>query len=358
MTDVNVPRLPADMAVILSEGCLVTGMVLDRVAGKPAEGAVVVADDGQGHETPAATGRDGTFRLPLVEGRYTFRVDAKDRVCVAPTDRECLAGETLDLPPLELIAGGFISGRVINTATGKPVAESDGRPIMLGLTGPTRPQGKVISPARLATADANGRFSLRAAPGENFPYFVNIRGDRMAWDTLKQPAVIVKEGQTTEYDMLITPEIPAAEKLAAARKLVAALPAAPAERTDRILLEFRKLSHTVDEEELWCHVDAQLVVPRAGGRAANLRRVGSHHERCGPAPRGVRAACDRRPPRRFPRWFAPARKTLLPPSSDYGLIVEDAELAAFMRQQPKSVGVGTSFTFSRPVREVSGACSN
>jgi hypothetical protein len=346
--------LPADVAVILSDGCLVTGTVVDRATGKPAEGAVVVADDGKGRETAAATGADGTFRLPLAEGRYIFRVDAKDRVCVALTDRECLAGENLELPPLELIAGGFISGRVVNTATGMPVAESNDRPIMLGLTGPTHPLG-IRSPARLATVDADGRYNLRAAPGENFPYFVNIRGDRMSWDTHNQPPVIVKVGQTTEYDMLITPETPPAEKLAAARELVASLPAAPAERADHILLEFRKLSHTVDETELWCTLMRELVslgpkvVPQicdeldrtAQDRA--LRRLAF----------ALRAISDRRA---VPALIRALPKTLLPGSSDYGLIVKDAELTTFMKRHDLAEGDGgTHFDFGRPVREVSGA---
>ena len=195
----------------------------------------------------------------MPEGRYDFLADANDRVCVAVTGRECLAGEKVELPPFKLIGGGFISGQVVNTVTGQPVSVSEsGEPIMLGLFGPSQPQDGV-SRSRLAAVDKTGRFILRAAPGENFPYFVNTRGVRMAWDTQKQPPVVVKEGETTTYNMLITPEVPPEEKLKAARKLVEALSKQPSDRTAQILLEFRKLSHTVDETELWCLLMRELV---------------------------------------------------------------------------------------------------
>src|SRR5262249_16861068 len=116
-----------------------------------------------------------------------------------------------------------------------------------------------ISPVRQAAVDQSGRFVLRAAPGANFPYFANTRGDRMGWDTQKQPPVLVREGQTTAYNMLITPQVPPAEKLKKARVVVAALSKQPAERTAQILSEFRKLNSTVDETELWCTLMRELV---------------------------------------------------------------------------------------------------
>src|SRR5207249_4730132 len=123
------------------------------------------------------------------------------RVCIAVTGRECLAGEKVALPQFKLVVGGFISGQVVNTVTGQSVSISEsGTPIMLGLFGPSQPTGPVISPARLAAVDNTGRFILRAAPGENFPYFVNTRGVRMAWDTRQQPPVLVKDGETTVYN--------------------------------------------------------------------------------------------------------------------------------------------------------------
>jgi beta-lactamase regulating signal transducer with metallopeptidase domain/5-hydroxyisourate hydrolase-like protein (transthyretin family) len=356
-TNVNITDPAGIVRFALPDGCSVAGMVADAVTGKPAGGVEVVATDANGTAiTAAATSPAGRFQMVLAEGRYNFGVLAKDRVCVALTNRECLAGEKVTLPPLKLIAGGFISGRVINTASGGPVVKGDGGgPVAIGLYGPSQPKGRVMSPLPLATVDAAGRFTLRAAPGDNFPYFVNVRGNRMAWDTLKQPPVVVKEGETTTYDMLITPEIPPAEKLAAARKLVDALPKQPSERTTRIILEFRKLDHTVDETELWCLLMRELVamerdaVPQLCAELdlttndRMLRRLAF----------ALRAIND---PRAVPALIRALPKTLLPSSSDYGLLVEDQDLTAFMQKHDLNPGAGgTYFDFGRPVREVCGA---
>jgi hypothetical protein len=225
---------------------------------------------------------------------------------------------------------------------------------VLGLFGPSQPPGPVISLVRLAVVDGSGRFVLRAAPGENFPYFINTHGVRMAWDTREQPPVVVKDGETTTYNMLITPEVPPEEKLKAARKLVEALSKTPSDRTAQILLEFRKLNHIVDETELWCLLMRELV---AVGREAvpqlceeldrtaedrTLRRLAF----------ALRAIGD---PRAVPALIRALPKTLLPSSSDYGLIVGDKELTEFMQTHDLNRGQGgTYFDLGRPVREVVG----
>jgi hypothetical protein len=226
---------------------------------------------------------------------------------------------------------------------------------MLGLVGPSQPAGRAISPLRLAAVDETGRFTLRAAPGENFPYFVNIRGVRMAWDTRKQPPVIVKDGETTTYNMLITPEVPPEERLKAARKLVATLSAKPSDRTAQILVEFRKLNQTVDETELWCLLMRELV---AVGRdavpqlCAELDRTTEDRmlRRLGFALRAIGDA------RAVPALIRAIPQTLLPSSSDYGLIVSDKELTDFMQTHDLDQGKGgTYFDLGRPVREIIGA---
>jgi beta-lactamase regulating signal transducer with metallopeptidase domain/5-hydroxyisourate hydrolase-like protein (transthyretin family) len=349
--------LPADVVVTLPAGCVVTGTVTDGVTGQPGAGAEITArrEDEWG-ESFAAADAAGRFRLVVPEGRYDFLAEAKDRVCVAVTGRECLAGAKVELPPFKLIGGGFIAGQVINTATGQTVSVTErGDPIMLGLYGPSQSAGKVISPTRLAAVDKTGRFILRAAPGENFPYFVNTQGVRMAWDTRRQPPVVVKEGETTAYNMLITPEVPPEEKLKAARKVALALSKQPSDRTAQILLEFRKLNHTVDETELWCLLMRELV---AVGRDAvpqlcaeldqttenrMLRRLGF----------ALRAIGDARA---VPALIRAIPKTLLPSSSDYGLIVADRDLMDFMQTHDMDRRKGGShFALGRPEREIISA---
>src|SRR6202040_821325 len=159
-------------------------------------------------------------------------------------------------------------------------------------------------------------------------YFVNTHGVRMAWDTRKQPPIVVKDGETTIYNMLITPEVPPEEKLKAARKLVEALSKKPSDRTAQILLEFRKLNHTVDETELWCLLMRELgavgreAVPQL---CAELDRTTENRllRRLGFA---LRAIGD---PRAVPALVRALPTTLLPSSSDYGLIVGDKGLTDF-----------------------------
>ena len=354
-TELRTETKTTDIQVVLPDGCKVTGIVTDQVTGKPAARALVVAQGmEQFSETPATTNVAGEFQLVVPEGRFNFLAKRKDRVCVALTDVECLPGETKELA-FQLITGGFITGKVTNTATGQSVTTSQGEPIAIGLFGPSEPGGKVISPVRLALVDSQGRYKVRAVPGDNFPYFVNIHGDRMAWDTKLKPPVIVKAGESTDYDMLITPPVPPDEKLKQARELLATFPAAPAKRTERIILEFRKLEHTVDETELWCLLMHDLVrigrdaVPQLCAELDStngprmLRRLGF----------ALRAIGD---PRSVPALIRAIPKTLLPASSDYGLIVADSELAEFMQQHDLNAGRGGQyFDLGRPVREIFGA---
>jgi hypothetical protein len=354
--------LPADVVVTLPKGCLVAGTVMDSVTGAPATGALVTAEPCElESQAFAITDANGRYRIVVPEGRYNFLAEAKDRVCVAVPDQECLAGAKVEPPALRLIGGGFISGQVVNAATGQPIAISDhGEPITIGLWGPSQPKGRVvISPTPLATVDATGGFVMRAAPGKNFPYFVNTQGNRMAWDTQKQPAVVVKEGETTKHNMVVTPQIPSAEKLTAARKTVAALSTQPSDRTAQIILEFRKLNHTVDEVELWSMLMRELValgrdaVPQL---CAELDRTNDDFtlRRLGFALRAIGDA------RATPALIRAIPKTLLPSSSDYGLIVNDEELFKFMqahdlRGNERGIEGGTYFDLGRSQREIFGA---
>jgi hypothetical protein len=280
--------------------------------------------------------------------------DAEDRVCVAPEPIDCQIGKQVELPPLVLIEGGFIEGQVTNMFTGEPMAlTEDGQPITIGVYGPGEPMGEVIRQYPATTVTPAGRYRLRAAPGANYPYLVNIRGDRMAWDTKQRPALMVEAGKTISYDMTITPKIPAADKLVAARKIVAELPGEPEARVEKILESLAPI-RTVDNQELWCSLMRELVavgpvaVPRlsqeldATNEQFMLRRLGF----------ALRAIGD---VRAVPALIRAIPKTLQPPMSDYGQIVEDAELMAFMQEHDLYEGVREHFNFGRPFREIFGA---
>ena len=348
--------LPADVVVKMPSGCVVSGSVIDTVTGKPGAGAVITArrTDEWG-ESYFSADEQGHFRFCVLEGRYDFIVDAVDRVCIATTGRDCLAGEKLDLTEFQLIEGGFITGQVVNTVTAETVNVSErGDTMMLGLYGPSQPYAGVISPQRMAAVDKSGSFRLRAAPGENFPYFVNTHGVRMAWDTREQPPVIVHQGETTTYNMLITPKVSPADAMAAARKLVDALSKNPSERTAQILLEFRKLNHTLDECETWCMLMRELVnigsdaIPQLSAELDQTTETGMLRR----LPFALRAIGDAR--------AVPALIRAIPRAvgriGDYGLIVHDKELLAFMQQHDLDKGnAGPHFGLGSPVHELFGA---
>jgi beta-lactamase regulating signal transducer with metallopeptidase domain len=347
-------ELPAEIDCRLPDCCRLVGTVIDSMTGQPAAGAIVTAlRTKPGEDYCAQTDSQGRYHLPVQPANYHVLAQAKDRVSVAITDRECPAGETVEVPVLRLIQGGMIAGHVYNTASGEPeTVTEEGRPIVVGLIGPSWPNAS----GHLAEVDGQGRFRLRAAPGENYPYLINKHGSRMSWDTKQQDPVIVVEGQTVETEITVTPPATAEEKMAAARKVLDSLPAASEERVEGILEEFRKLNHTVDETEIWCLLMRELVtigpdaVPQlcaeldATNQQRMLRRLGF----------ALRALGD---VRAVPALIRAIPKTLQPPMSDYGLIVDDAELGEFMREHDldKGSGKGTHFGFGRPVREVFGA---
>lgn len=348
--------LDTEFSATLIDGCKIRGVVFDQVTGKPAARASVqVRDVTYGASLHATTNVAGEFEIVLFEGRYDLLARRKDRISVAVENLDCETGQTRELT-LKLISGGFISGRVLNSATKEPITKSDnGFPITLGLFGPSDPRRHVVSPVPMVTVDAQGRYKVRAAPGNNFPYFVNTHGDRIAWNTHLKDAVVVTEGETTNFDMLITPAVPPEVKLKQARELLATFSNDPTERTEQILVEFRKLDHTVDETESWCMFMQDLVrigrdaVPRLcvelDGTESDrmLRRLGF----------ALRAIGD---PRAVPALIRAIPRTLLPSSSDYGLLVEDGDLTHFMLQNDLDPENGSRmFGLGRPVREIVGA---
>ncbi len=349
--------LPARIECTLPAGCMLSGEITDHVTGEPAVGVVVAAQNlkAGGETVRVLTDADGRYRLVVAQGNYNVLAHAEGRVCVAITDHECPAGQSMELPPLKMIRGGLIAGRILNTATGKPVSISQwGDRILVSLYGPSRPGGRVITGAWLAEADDDGRFVLRAAPGDNFPYLINQPSNRMASDTCKQDPVVVVEGETIQTEILITPPVPPEQKTAVARRILAALPKNTTQRVEGILEEFRKLNHTVDETAIWCLLTRELVtigsdaVPQlcaeldATTQQRMIRRLGV----------ALRAIDD---PRAIPALIRAIPKTLQPPMSDYGLLVEDAALRTFMQEIDLGNRRGQYFSLGRPVREVFGA---
>lgn len=347
------PRIPGTINAVLAPGHRLTGLVRNGPEGPPAGGVLVTAaQHGSGETYSALTDAEGRYQVVVRPGQtYQVRAEALDRVSVALTDIEVESLGHTELPGLTMTPGGLITGRIRDSRTGNIVTVNDeGRPIALGLFGPSHPYPRVISPLRLAMVDEEGRFTLRAAAGDNFPYFVNIRGNRMGWDTLEQPAVVAKEGETVETELLVVRELTPEEKMAQARKVQAELPKEPSARATAILEQLR----SVGDEETWCLLTQDLVqlgpvaVPAiceeldqtTGDRS--LRRIAFV----------LRAIGD---PRAVPALIRALPRTLVRSSSDYGMLVDDPALTAFMQQHDLEDNRGRYFGFQRPNREVSGA---
>ena len=148
--------------------------------------------------------------MALPEDRYNFSVRAKDRVCVAITDRECLAGKKVELPPFALINGGLIAGQVVNTS---PAADrrhrKDNRSARTARPVAAAGEGGFPAGWRPWTGPAG---SPCGGPGGELPLLRESPRRSHGMGHEKQPAVVVKEGETTRYNMLVTPEVPPEEK--------------------------------------------------------------------------------------------------------------------------------------------------
>ena len=142
----------------------------------------------------------------------------------------------------------------------------------------------------------------------------------------------------------------------AARKVVESLANTPSERTAKILVEFRKLNHTVDETELWCTLMRELVAVGRDAVPQLCAELDRTDRRSDAATIGFRAASHWRPAG-GPRADPSDTEDACSGSSDYGLIVPDGALTEFMQKHDLREGQqgGQYFDFGRPVREIFGA---
>lgn len=349
---------------IKKKDCVVHGTVIDEKSRQPIAGAIVSAipfePSDNMRKVHVKTDDNGSYELKVVQGKYKVILnDDMHRVAKAQVVLCRRQEKPHELPPLEAQEGGWIVGKILNTKTNQPVAFYPGFPdlrLCVGLFGPNRPIGDLINTEYLAEVDDDGTFRMRAYPGENYPYVCNMQCSRNTFTTMKQPAVIVEAGKESRWDIPFTPKPMPAEKMAEAQKVLNALPKETDARVAGIIEEFRKLNHTVDECETWCLLLKELVeigepaVPALckefedTDQQRMMRRLAF----------ALRAIGD---PRAVPTLIRVLPKTLQPPMSDYGLIVESVDLARFMRTHQKEGGRdgGKHFGFGRPVRELAWA---
>lgn len=351
-------KVPGSVNITLQSGCTVSGTVVDA-ATQPIVNVVVSAVPESGGEDLSVrtkTDDNGHFRMCIKEGVYGFVLDDENLVAKAMTGVECRKDKSLELPPFVATEGVWLTGQIVNTKTGEPVFDSNpgdesNEPVAVGVAGPARPP----SSDRLAEVDDEGRFRVRVLPGENRPYTINFRTTRTWYDAHRQAPVIVEAGKENFVQIDYTPERTPAELMANAQAILAGLPKETDQRVEAIIGEFRKLNRTVDECEVWCMLMRELVTI---GKPAVMPLCGEFeatNEQCmmRRLAFALRAIGD---PRAVPSLIRVLPKTLQPPMSDYGLIVNDAKLAEFMRENSiRGDGQGTHFDFGRPVRETISA---
>jgi hypothetical protein len=154
------------------------------------------ADKSQSQET--YTDDAGKYELTnLGADRYNIWIEAPNYTCVAVNSLQVSAGEKIDAPDLELVKGGFITGKVIDQATNESICPGDDADV--AIYGPSRPESGAAVETSLIQKD--GTFSIRVAPGNNRIYIRCGEGWKGAKpDDLR---LNVEEGQTVTTDFTV-----------------------------------------------------------------------------------------------------------------------------------------------------------
>src|SRR5262249_5048283 len=139
--DRTMVTVPNDMEVVLRHGLILEGRVTRADAKEIASGVRVAAQGGDqsggGEATPVGEGRVRSESLPA-DDVYNVWADDEGWTVIAHAAVGGKGGDTVRLPDLQLIKGGFIEGVVIDVATREGV--EPGITGDVGLYGPARPR--------------------------------------------------------------------------------------------------------------------------------------------------------------------------------------------------------------------------
>jgi beta-lactamase regulating signal transducer with metallopeptidase domain len=207
---------------LVKEG-VVEGLVIDRETGQPAGGVPLamqpidpprqqwdkpfVPNDASLFFAEATTDRNGRYRFGTIPAG-TFNIFARQvpgRASIAIDSLEVTAGHTVQAPPLRLVRGGVVKGRLIDAGTGKPALVGDDEEVTIGTHGPARPRsGAVIEGFSVGT---DGTFELRLPPGKNTAYLAGgpfFVVDPAHPNTNQYKQVIeIKEGQESTIEFRV-----------------------------------------------------------------------------------------------------------------------------------------------------------
>jgi beta-lactamase regulating signal transducer with metallopeptidase domain/5-hydroxyisourate hydrolase-like protein (transthyretin family) len=222
--------MPATVDVVLPPAGFIDGKVVDQSSGKPAADVPVYIQgtknvEGGGFQQ-TRTDSDGKYRFSsLLAGNYNLWAQAPDRACTALDSFAVEVGKTQTAPDLSLIEGGWIEGRLVDAATGKPISGAvKGASLDVGLYGPSQPRSGAACES--SKVDEQGRFRLHVAPGTNFPYIMLPD----VWERTQrreyfQKGVEVKSGEVVSIVFRILPTKPVADPDPAPVRLPIPVPA-------------------------------------------------------------------------------------------------------------------------------------
>lgn len=160
-------KCPRDL--ILVPAGSISGRVIGA-DGKPIKGLEIHAIGGSFPK--AVTAEDGTFKLdPIVPDDYLIFLDSEDLVSAPIEDIKVSAGKNTKLKDMQAVKGVFLSGKVVDVDTGKPIPKVD-----ISLIGPID-LGVTLSNG--FETDENGIFKKRVLPGNYTlivysPSYVNV----------------------------------------------------------------------------------------------------------------------------------------------------------------------------------------
>jgi 5-hydroxyisourate hydrolase-like protein (transthyretin family) len=204
LTFANAIQLPAKSAlspppIQLHAAASISGKVVFGATGKPAAGINVAAQSQEGGGS-AITSADGTYKLNRLEAdKYNVALDLKTEqeknwTAVAAEGVSIGEGEQKQGVDLSLITGGLITGNVLSKVGGKPIAG-----VYVGVYGPAHPRSGAW--VQNTTTAADGAFSLRVPPGEQYVYLQSADQNSEA-DTSQNVTVV--DGKTTTINFRMT----------------------------------------------------------------------------------------------------------------------------------------------------------
>lgn len=198
-----------DLLYTLEPGGVVEGTVVDEVTGKPLSDHVVSAqsiDTGYGNFYQTRTDEQGHYRLLMKSDQYNIWADeTDDRIAIALDSVNAEQSRTTKVPPVKMIEGTVVTGRVLHAETKKPLQREEIKyyPIRVAHYGPAHPfSGAAVSSAEVRP---DGTYRLRVAPGLNRIYLMSpdlgIRKTSQKADG--DSMYVVKEGEPFNLDFFV-----------------------------------------------------------------------------------------------------------------------------------------------------------